>query len=576
VLHKHGELLYSGVVETVRHRLQRLADEVRRAADELLLPRLREAWETHQREMRNVRDILMYMDRTFVPQTRKLPIYEQGTLLFRAVVARHADVKPRAQRLLLAAVDDARRGRPVDLQLLRGTLAMLVELGVGSTSVYAEDFELRFVQDTAQFFHDESAAVLEQSTAPDYLRHAERRLEQEMERGAAFLHHSTLPRLKQLLERALVADHVGALLEMEGSGLVPLLERDARDDLARMYALFARYKQPVAWTWSGAAGVAAAQGGARADSAAPAAGVAGSGLGVDFDATGERSASKDGDELPGGAGKGSGSSSAESGALSAEAGLIAVDGAVGGGDGGSGAGGAGAGSSFRAQSASSSSTMVVAGGGPPIVTRQLRPLDCMRELLKSHVLAQGRGIVNDDELRKDPVRYVEKLIALRQKYSDIVWRSFANDKDFQRTLKEAFEVFLNAPHDRRPPEFLSLYLDDQMRGGFKGRSEDEMNGALNAAVTLFRFLHNKDEFEEWYKTHLQKRLLGNKTAADDAERLMIVKLKSECGFQFTSKLEGMFNDVSAEERLRGGVGDVASFRNLTHSSLSPLSSTSRS
>ena len=63
MLHKHGELLYNGVVEAVRHHLAKMADEVRRSADELLLLRLREAWDVHQREMRNVRDILMYMDR---------------------------------------------------------------------------------------------------------------------------------------------------------------------------------------------------------------------------------------------------------------------------------------------------------------------------------------------------------------------------------------------------------------------------------------------------------------------------------------------------------------------------------
>ena len=80
----------------------------------------------------------------------------------------------------------------------------------------------------------------------------------------------------------------------------------------------------------------------------------------------------------------------------------------------------------------------------------------MRELLKSHLLAQGRAIVNDEEMRKDPVKYVQSLIALRQKFADIIWRSFTQDKDFQRTLKEAFELFLNAPGDRRPAEFLSV------------------------------------------------------------------------------------------------------------------------
>ena len=38
-----------------------------------------------------------------------------------------------------------------------------------------------------------------------------------------------------------------------------------------------------------------------------------------------------------------------------------------------------------------------------------------------------------------------------------------------------------------------------MRGGFRGKSEDEMSACLSAAVTLFRFLQNKDEVEEWYK-----------------------------------------------------------------------------
>jgi len=31
--------------------------------------------------------------------------------------------------------------------------------------------------------------------------------------------------------------------------------------------------------------------------------------------------------------------------------------------------------------------------------------------------------------------------------------------------------------------------------------------------------------------------------SDDAERGMLAKLKVECGFQFTQKLEGMFHDM---------------------------------
>lgn len=46
---------------------------------------------------------------------------------------------------------------------------------------------------------------------------------------------------------------------------------------------------------------------------------------------------------------------------------------------------------------------------------------------------------------------------------------------------------------------------------------------------------------------MAKRLLSQKTASDDAERSLIIKLKTECGYQFTSKLEGMFTDIKTSQ-----------------------------
>jgi len=44
-------------------------------------------------------------------------------------------------------------------------------------------------------------------------------------------------------------------------------------------------------------------------------------------------------------------------------------------------------------------------------------------------------------------------------------------------------------------------------------------------------------------------LLNQKSALDDSEKMMIFKLKSECGFQFTSKMEGMFKDMTLSKTL---------------------------
>ena len=44
-------------------------------------------------------------------------------------------------------------------------------------------------------------------------------------------------------------------------------------------------------------------------------------------------------------------------------------------------------------------------------------------------------------------------------------------------------------------------------------------------MVLFRYLQEKDVFERYYKQHLAKRLLLNKSLSDDSEKNMITKLK---------------------------------------------------
>lgn len=56
-------------------------------------------------------------------------------------------------------------------------------------------------------------------------------------------------------------------------------------------------------------------------------------------------------------------------------------------------------------------------------------------------------------------------------------------------------------------------------------SEQEVETILDKTILLFRFLQDKDIFERYYKQHLAKRLLLNKTVSDDFEKSMISKLK---------------------------------------------------
>jgi cullin 3 len=82
-----------------------------------------------------------------------------------------------------------------------------------------------------------------------------------------------------------------------------------------------------------------------------------------------------------------------------------------------------------------------------------------------------------------------------------------------------------------------------LKKGLLGITEDLAEQKLDQVITLFRYVSDKDVFEDFYKQHLALRLLLGKGASDDLEKLMISKLKAECGHQFTSKLDGMFKNI---------------------------------
>lgn len=170
-------------------------------------------------------------------------------------------------------------------------------------------------------------------------------------------------------------------------------------------------------------------------------------------------------------------------------------------------------------------------------------LRCIIECVSAYLREQGKSRVTEQEGGKsDAVLYIQKLLELKDRFDTFLVRSFNHDKEFHKMIAKDFEYFLNL--NGRSPEYLSLFIDDKLKKGVKGMSESEIEQVLEKTMVLFRYLQDKDIFERYYKQHLAKRLLLNKSVSDDSEKNMISKLKTECGCQFTSKLEGMFKDMA--------------------------------
>ena len=125
--------------------------------------------------------------------------------------------------------------------------------------------------------------------------------------------------------------------------------------------------------------------------------------------------------------------------------------------------------------------------------------------------------------------------------ANVVSTAFRGEKRTAKRLRESFEDFLNA--DARAASCLAVYVDELLRTGLKGATEAQVTAELHKVILVFRYLSDKDVFESYYKQHLAKRLLNNKSVSDEAERAMVSQMKAECGYQFTAKLEVMFNDM---------------------------------
>lgn len=153
--------------------------------------------------------------------------------------------------------------------------------------------------------------------------------------------------------------------------------------------------------------------------------------------------------------------------------------------------------------------------------------------------------------------FVKKLIKLHDKYLQYVVACFQNDSQFLKALKEAFEFFCNKQVGKTSPaEMLASFSDNLLRKGSGEKlSDDSIEDTFEKIVKLLAYISDKDLFQEFYRKKLAKRLLHDRSANEDYERSMLARLKQQCGAQFTSKMEGMVNDLQVAKEQQGNFAE---------------------
>ncbi|OXV06191.1 hypothetical protein Egran_06041 [Elaphomyces granulatus] len=178
------------------------------------------------------------------------------------------------------------------------------------------------------------------------------------------------------------------------------------------------------------------------------------------------------------------------------------------------------------------------------------------KLNESHGPGKKKGDDKDKPVNQQTVaavKWVDDILNLKRRIDDIWKRAFESDQGMQTSITNSFSEFINS--NARSSEYLSLFFDENLKKGLKGKTDSEVDALLENGITLLRYVKDKDLFETYYKKHLSRRLLMKRSVSMDAERQMISKMKMEVGNQFTQRLEAMFKDMAVSDDLSASYRD---------------------
>uniref|UniRef100_A0ACD5UWI9 Uncharacterized protein n=1 Tax=Avena sativa TaxID=4498 RepID=A0ACD5UWI9_AVESA len=249
ILGRHGEVLYTLVATTMAAEVEKLAgslDSTVSAPDAEFLRELLSRWKKHCNAVAMIRDVVIYMDRTFVLHGHKTPVRELGHRAWRDGMLRRPAGEVR-QRLAAALLEMAGRQGAGDVplrDLMAGATKMLVEVGDG---LYEEILEAPFLEETRKFCAGEVVRLLaSRCSCGEYLRTVESMIvDAEKARASRCLDARTEEKVTAVVLTEMVEKNVALLVGMEDSGLASMLVDGRYWDLTRMHRLLGRVQGGV-------------------------------------------------------------------------------------------------------------------------------------------------------------------------------------------------------------------------------------------------------------------------------------------------------------------------------------------
>eukprot|EP01052_Picozoa_sp_SAG31_P014213 SAG31_NODE_875_length_11316_cov_8.924044_2_plen_826_part_00 len=236
VLWKHGEFLHSNIRNTILCHLQVQAELIAGQNADEFMPALQRQWKDFKLAIQLIRDVCMYLDRSWVAKqvggTVK-EVFEMGLELFQDNIVRDQRICGRMLSTMLEYIRKERGGAIVPRDIAKTVVDMMCDI---SLTLYQQDFEAAFLRSSEVYYEAFSQNLFASESTTGYLIQVESRLREECDRVEHYLHESSMEKIVRVVQRCTIVSRMVELFQRE-DGLVHLMLNDRFDDLHRAYRL---------------------------------------------------------------------------------------------------------------------------------------------------------------------------------------------------------------------------------------------------------------------------------------------------------------------------------------------------
>ncbi|KAK6453899.1 Cullin [Scheffersomyces xylosifermentans] len=225
VLRKYGAKLYDNVASLITHHLLVRRDHLLAISDhEDFMKAVILEWDEHLQSMKFVSDVLMYLNRVYVKEHKKLLIYDLGIELFKDNVIKHNhdEVGRKIVDIVIQEITRNRKGEVITTTMYITKLINMLELLVESAGTdiqYGENyfqtmFEPTFLQNSETFFYNLSQEFVNYNLGSRYIREAGQFIKEEESRINFYLPSSTYPKLIDLMNNIIIKDKIDDIISL--------------------------------------------------------------------------------------------------------------------------------------------------------------------------------------------------------------------------------------------------------------------------------------------------------------------------------------------------------------------------